>query len=64
MPQTPKKTTTAPQDLSEWDKGYRGEVPDPTPNANYTVAGSVKGAPTPETEREPAGTEPDTGGEG
>jgi len=32
----------------EQEKGYRGFVPDPTPNENYTVAGVTKGAPTPE----------------
>lgn len=32
------------------EKGYFGTVTDPTPNANYTVAGVVKGAPTPETD--------------
>lgn len=32
----------------ETEKGYRGFVPDPTPNANYTVAGVTSGAPTPE----------------
>lgn len=33
------------------DKGYRGTVPDETPNENYTVAGVTSGAPTPETTR-------------
>jgi hypothetical protein len=32
------------------EKGYIGEVPDPTPNENYTVAGVTSGAPTPETD--------------
>lgn len=32
------------------DKGYIGTVPDPTPNANYTVAGVTSGKPTPETD--------------
>jgi hypothetical protein len=32
----------------ETEKGYRGFVPDPTLNANYTVAGVTSGAPTPE----------------
>ncbi len=32
------------------EQGYFGDVPDPTPNENYTVAGVVKGAPTPETD--------------
>lgn len=31
-------------------KGYLGEVPDPTPNENYTVSGVTSGAPTPETD--------------
>lgn len=31
-------------------KGYIGQVPDPTPNFNYTVAGNDE--PTPETDRE------------
>lgn len=31
-------------------RGYDGIVPDPTPNANYTVAGND--LPTPETDRE------------
>lgn len=34
----------------EQEQGYVGTVPDPTPNENYTVAGVVKGAPTPETD--------------
>lgn len=32
----------------EQEQGYRGIVPDPTPNQNYTVAGVTSGAPTPE----------------
>jgi hypothetical protein len=32
------------------DKGYFGESPDPTPRANYSVAGQAAGAPTPETD--------------
>lgn len=32
------------------EKGYRGFVPDPTPNENYTVAGVTAGKPTPETD--------------
>jgi hypothetical protein len=32
-------------------KGYFGEVPDETPNENYTLAGVIAGKPTPETER-------------
>ena len=35
----------------EWERGYRGEVVDPTPNENYTVAGVTgEPAPTPETD--------------
>lgn len=34
----------------EQEKGYRGQKVDPTPNANYTVAGVTSGAPTPETD--------------
>jgi len=46
-----KKTTAQPaQDLTEWDKGYRGEVPDTTPNEAYTVGGVTHGAQTPETQ--------------
>lgn len=33
------------------DKGYYGEVPDKTPNENYTVQGVTAGKPTPETDR-------------
>lgn len=33
------------------EKGYFGEVPDKTPNENYTLAGVTSGKPTPETER-------------
>ena len=33
---------------AEQEQGYRGYVPDPTPNENYTVAGVTSGAPTPE----------------
>lgn len=33
------------------EKGYYGEVPDDTPNENYTLKGVTSGAPTPETER-------------
>lgn len=32
----------------ETAQGFSGTVPDPTPNANYTVAGVTSGAPTPE----------------
>lgn len=32
----------------ETEQGYRGSVPDETPNRNYTVAGQIEGAPTPE----------------
>lgn len=34
----------------EQGQGYRGAVPDPTPNENYTVAGVTSGKPTPETD--------------
>lgn len=34
----------------EQEKGYRGTVPDPTPNHAYTVAGVTSGEPTPETD--------------
>jgi carbamate kinase len=34
---------------AEQEQGYRGVVPDPTPNENYSVAGVTSGAPTPET---------------
>lgn len=33
-------------------KGYLGEAADKTPNRNYTVAGVLEGAPTPETSPE------------
>ena len=60
-----KKTTDAPvktaDDLGAAEiqarfdeanaKGYWGEVPDETPNANYTLKGVTSGKPTPETER-------------
>lgn len=32
------------------EKGYHGAAVDPTPRENYTVAGVVAGAPTPETD--------------
>jgi hypothetical protein len=32
----------------ETEQGYRGSVADETPNRNYTVAGQLEGAPTPE----------------
>jgi hypothetical protein len=35
---------------SEQVQAFRGAVPDPTPNENYTVAGVTRGAPTPETD--------------
>lgn len=34
------------------EKGYIGVSPDPTPRANYTVAGVTAGAPTPETDEQ------------
>lgn len=33
-------------------KGYLGVEADPTPDANYTVAGQLAGKPTPETDRD------------
>ena len=36
----------------ETEKGYRGSVPDPTPNENYTLAGQNAGKPTPETDED------------
>ena len=33
---------------AEQEQGYRGTVPDETPNENYTVAGQGAGAHTPE----------------
>jgi hypothetical protein len=35
-------------------QGYRGVKTDPTPNENYTVAGVLAGAPTPETDKDHA----------
>lgn len=35
-------------------QGFFGVEADPTPNANYTVAGVVEGKPTPETDGEHA----------
>ena len=40
----------------ETAQGFRGTEVDPTPNANYTVAGVTSGAPTPETDPETANT--------
>jgi hypothetical protein len=34
------------------EQGYVGTVPDETPNEHYTVAGVLKGLPTPETTKE------------
>lgn len=34
----------------ETERGFRGVEVDPTPNENYTVAGVIQGAPTPETD--------------
>lgn len=36
----------------ELEQGFRGIEVDPTPNENYTLAGVVAGAPTPETDAE------------
>jgi hypothetical protein len=43
-----------PQELMDIDteRGYHGTVPDPTPNAAYTVAGVTSGAATPETDED------------
>lgn len=49
-----KKTTArkaAPRE-KETEQGYRGAVPDETPNENYTVAGVLAAKPVPETEAE------------
>jgi hypothetical protein len=35
---------------TEQEQGFKGSVPDPTPNENYSVAGVTKGKPTPETD--------------
>ena len=35
-------------------QGFFGVETDPTPNANYTIAGVTSGAPTPETDPEAA----------
>jgi hypothetical protein len=35
----------------EQEQGYRGAVPDATPNEHYTVEGVTSGKPTPETAR-------------
>lgn len=41
----PKKKTPErdPAASDEWDKGYRGEVPDDTPNEAYTISGVTSG---------------------
>ena len=62
---TAKKTTDAPENPADEvgadevqarfdeanEKGYFGEVPDETPNENYTLKGVTSGAPTPENQR-------------
>ncbi len=62
------KTSTTPKDSAkatwrteiqkkaevETSQGFRGVEVDTTPNENYTVAGVVKGAPTPETDAKQA----------
>lgn len=58
--ETPKRTSSA-DDAGQAEvqkafdeankKGYFGEVPDETPNENYTLSGVTSGKPTPETER-------------
>jgi hypothetical protein len=44
--------TEMPELEEAQEKGYFGVTPDPTPNYNYTVAGVLEGAPTPETDME------------
>jgi hypothetical protein len=56
---TKKKDDLGSDDVQEIvdraeDVGYMGTVPDPTPNESYTVAGVVKGKPTPETDAKAA----------
>jgi hypothetical protein len=49
--QGPDETAAVAEALSEeQERGYRGTVPDPTPNHAYTVAGVTGGEPTPETD--------------
>lgn len=55
-----KTDPTAGVNDSEWDKGFRGDVPDPTPNEAYTVDGVTSGSPTPETAT-PASDTPEEG---
>lgn len=46
------KTDPKPAEVAgnEQEQGYRGVAVDPTPNANYTLAGVTAGKPTPETD--------------
>lgn len=37
-------------------RGFRGIEVDPTPNENYTIAGVISGAPTPETDEKASET--------
>lgn len=46
----PSERVQAQTDAAE-DRGVLGVEVDPTPNENYTVAGVLSGAPTPETDR-------------
>lgn len=62
---TAKKTTDAPENPADEvgadevqarfdeanEKGFFGNVPDETPNENYTLKGVTSGAPTPENQR-------------
>jgi hypothetical protein len=51
-----KQALKGPQEVmdAEHDQGFRGTKVDPTPNEAYTVAGVLKGAPTPETDEKAA----------
>lgn len=54
----PEGINVEPHDVTELqervdeiqEQGYMGDVPDPTPNENYTVEGVTSGKPTPETD--------------
>jgi hypothetical protein len=48
-PQKPADAQVAEQVDRETEQGFRGVEVDATPNENYTLAGVVSGAPTPET---------------
>lgn len=49
-PTVEKASSTEGQMEMETRQGFRGTEVDPTPNENYTVAGVISGAPTPETD--------------